>query len=75
MAAAARQHPEALSLLRSLLQQRAVWPDAALRDAVAPAQRGRGVSSVDGGRGSSGISSAALDELLHLLCYKFKNGE
>lgn len=64
LAAAAAAHPEPMRLLKQLLQQRPVWPAAALHEAVAAA-----------GGGSSSSGRYAIDDLLPKLCYKFRNGE
>lgn len=62
---AARAHPDILRLLRQLLQQRPVWPAAALHEAVAAA----------GGTARSGTGGRyPADDLLPKLCYKFRNG-
>jgi hypothetical protein len=63
VAALATARPRLLSVLRALLARRAVWPPAALAEAVA-AEEG------EGGAGAG----RALDELLPKLCYKFRNG-
>lgn len=64
IAAAARQQGDALRLLRRLLQQRPVWPAAALQEAYAEAA---GLPLVGGRSGA--------EDLLPKLCYKFRNGE
>ncbi len=61
----ARAHPDILRLLRQLLQQRPIWPAAALHEAVAAA--GGTARSGSGGR-------YPVDDLLPKLCYKFRNG-
>ena len=52
-----------MQILRQLLQQRPVWPAAALHEAVAAA-----------GGGSSSSGRYPVDDLLPKLCYKFRNG-
>ncbi|PRW32690.1 General transcription factor 3C polypeptide 5 [Chlorella sorokiniana] len=65
MGSSARAHPDILRLLRQLLQQRPVWPAAALHEAVAAA----------GGTARSGTGGRyPVDDLLPKLCYKFRNG-
>ena len=63
LAAAAAAHPHAMQTLQQLLQQRPVWPAAALHEAVAAA-----------GGGSSSSGRYPVDDLLPKLCYKFRNG-
>ncbi|KAL4424601.1 hypothetical protein ABPG77_009185 [Micractinium sp. CCAP 211/92] len=63
IAAAARHQGDALRLLRRLLQQRPVWPAAALQEAYAEAA---GVPLAGGRSGA--------DDLLPKLCFKFRNG-